>query len=296
MQAPMNRIAQLLPYRRARWHTALLGTLALTCLALSPWAAAQSLARTQAPLHDAWSQLLKQCVTPTADGSSTAAHYDCFQRQQGALQSYLNDLAAIDATRYAGWAKNQQLAFLINAYNAATVALILTEYPDLTSIRDLGSLLRSPWKRSFVSLLGEELSLDEIEHGMIRAPGHFEEPRIHFAVNCASISCPSLRREAYAANRLEEQLQAQTEQFLGDNTRNRARKGDLELSSLFKWYREDFEAGWRGARSLEAFVLLYADALELKDGDRQRLASGEMDIRFLDYDWNLNVAKKTAKR
>ena len=167
--------------------------------------------------------------------------------------------------------------------------LILTAWPELESIRDLGSLLRSPWKKSFIPLLGETVSLDDIEHGMIREAGVYDEPRIHFAVNCASIGCPALRREAYTADALEAQLEAQTQQFLGDRSRNRLRGDTLEVTSLFKWYRDDFEQGWRGADSVEAFLARYAAALELDEDDRKRLLAGDLDIEHLEYDWSLNV-------
>lgn len=122
------------------------------------------------------------------------------------------------------------MAFLINAYNAATVALILTRYPELDSIKELGSLLRSPWKRRFVDLLGARRSLDDIEHELLREAPDFAEPRIHFAVNCASLGCPALRPEAYEAERLEAQLADQTRRFLRDRSRNRLADGSLWLA------------------------------------------------------------------
>ena len=240
------------------------------------------------PPPDAWDGLLQACVEDINGGASTAVDYDCFAAKRGELRGYLASLAQVDATAFASLPRDERLAFLINAYNAWTVELILTEWPDLASIRDLGSLFSSPWKKEFIPLLGGTRSLDDIEHGMIRKEGSYDEPRIHFAVNCASIGCPALRREAYRGDRLEEQLEDQTQRFLGDRSRNRLRDGRLEITSLFKWYGDDFAEGWRGADTLRSFLALYAPALGLDEAARRDLESGNLKLRFLDYDWSLN--------
>jgi hypothetical protein len=237
-----------------------------------------------------WNTLLAECVSPTAGGHSTAVDYDCFAARRPTLQNYLDALSAVSAQTFAGWPRDQQLAFLINAYNAWTIELIVRAWPDIESIRDLGSLLRSPWKKAFIPLLDRELNLDDIEHGMIREPGRFDEPRIHFAVNCASVGCPALRREAYTATMLEAQLEDQTESFLADRSRNRLRDGELEISSIFKWYGDDFRKGWRGKGSLEAFLAGYSDALSLSEAQRKALLEDKLDVAYLDYDWRLNTA------
>jgi hypothetical protein len=237
----------------------------------------------------AWDALLSACVAPTGDGGSTTADYGCFSARRGELSAYLDTLSAVSRDNFTRWSDGEQLAFLINAYNAWTVDLILSAWPELESIRDLGSFLRSPWKKSFIPLFGDSYSLDDIEHGMIREPGRYDEPRIHFAVNCASIGCPALRREAYRAARLEEQLEEQTRQFLGDRSRNRLRGTTLELSSLFDWYRSDFERDWRGASSLRDFLALYATALGLNREQVIALRDGTLAIDYLDYDWSLNA-------
>lgn len=150
------------------------------------------------------------------------------------------------------------------------------------------SLFQSPWKKRFIPLLGETRSLDDIEHGLIRGFGRYGEPRIHFAVNCASIGCPALRPEAYVGARLDDQLEDATRRFLADRTRNRFENGTLEVSSIFKWYRDDFEQGWRGTTSLGGFLARYGNDLGLPPQTTTRLAAGQLDIPFLDYNWALN--------
>ena len=106
-------------------------------------------------------------------------------------------------------------------------------------------------------LLGKTRSLDDIEHGLIRGSGKYNDPRIHFAVNCASIGCPALREEAYTATDLESQLQEQTVRFMSDMTRNIAQDNTLSVSSIFKWYGDDFEQGFKGAYTLQQFFMQY---------------------------------------
>ena len=171
--------------------------------------------------HVEWSALLKQHVALIGNGNASQVNYAGVKTDRAALKKYLDALSAVSEADYRRWSKPQQLAFLINAYNAFTVELILTRYPDLKSIKDLGSVLQSPWKKTFFTLLGKERSLDDVEHGMIRAPGAFDELRIHAAVNCASIGCPMLRDEAFAADRLDAQLEDGMRRFLADRTRNR---------------------------------------------------------------------------
>ena len=244
------------------------------------------------PLHESWNTLLAQHVSPINKGHSTSVDYQGFLAQRSQLKDYLKDLEQISQSDFDQWSDNKKLAFLINAYNAWTVELILTEYPDLKSIRDLGSFFRSPWAKSFIPLLGNTYSLDDIEHELIRGDNKYQEPRIHFAVNCASIGCPALREEAYDESRLDNQLEEQTQRFLSDTSRNYIQDKQLYLSSIFKWYKGDFEKGFRGANSLESFLLLYPESLKLTKNQRSTLANNDMEIDFLDYDWQLNDVKK----
>ncbi len=238
--------------------------------------------------HSHWDGLLKKHVVSINQGVATQVDYAGFARDRFQLKSYLKSLESVSQATFNGWSRSEQLAFLINAYNAWTVELVLTEYPDIESIKDLGSWLQSPWQKSFIPLLGETRSLDGIEHGLIRADGTYQEPRIHFAVNCASVGCPALSATAYTAADIETQLDEAVRFFLSDRSRNRLEVNTLNVSRIFKWYRDDFERGWGGYQRLEQFLAAYGDSLGLSVRDIQRLKSGAIDIDFLDYDWNLN--------
>lgn len=241
--------------------------------------------------HAAWDALLRQHVVVAPNGFSSAVRYGAFKAQQPALKAYTDSLSAVTMATYTGWSKPQRLAFLINAYNAFTVELILSKYPDLKSIKDLGSVFESPWKKKFFRLLGQERTLDDVEHGLIRAPGVFDDPRIHVAVVCASIGCPMLRNEAFVAERLDIQLDDAMRRFLSDRTRNRFAGGKLEVSKIFDWYGEDFRLGHRGIASLPAFLARYADVLAEAPADRERVRAQKAELGFLDYDWKLNDAR-----
>ena len=244
--------------------------------------------------HTDWEALLKRHVVLITKGNASQVNYAGFQATRAALKKYLDALSAVSEAEYRRWSKPQQLAFLINAYNAYTVELILTRYPDLRSIKDLGSLFQSPWKKTFFALLGKERSLDDVEHGLIRAPGAFNEPRIHVAVNCASNGCPMLRDEAFTAARLDVQLDDSMRRFLADRSRNRfdAASNTLSVSKIFDWYKGDFEQGHQGFTSLDATFARYADALGDTPSAQETIRNGGLKIRYLDYDWALNATKR----
>ena len=272
---------------RRRWLQSALGAamaFAATAATLPAWA--QAFDHT----HGAWTALLRKHVRLLRGGQATQVHYAGFAADRAALKAYLGSLSTVPAATFGAWSKAERQAFLINAYNAFTVELILTRSPDLMSIKDLGSLLSSPWKPKWITLLGTKVSLDDIEHAMLRKRGDYDDPRVHFAVNCASIGCPALREEAFVASRLDAQMDEQTLRFMSDRTRNRynAQRGRLELSKIFDWYGEDFRLGHRGIASLQAFAARYADQLADGPADRERIRSGMVDIAFADYDWALN--------
>lgn len=257
-------------------------------LALGLWAFAVSAAAQTEPEHAAWNRLLAAHVHWSPDGHASTVDYAGMRADRVALRAYLAALPAVRPETFKTWSDKAQLAFLINAYNAWTVELILTGYPGIASIKDLGSLLRSPWQKPFIPLLGQTRSLDDIEHGLIRGSRRYRDPRIHFALNCASIGCPALRPEAYAAERLDAQLEDQMRRFLSDRSRNGVRGEALVVSPIFKWYRGDFEQGFGGWHRLEDFLAGHAADLGLSQAQASALRSGALPVRFGDYDWRLN--------
>ena len=240
-----------------------------------------------------WNLLVKNNVHWNLNRTASQVNYAGFQKTHDFLKRYLFSLSAVTRTEFDTFRREQQLAFLINAYNAFTVELILTEYPEVTSIKELGSLFSSPWKKKFFLLLGESQNLDGIEHDLIRGSGRYDEPLIHFAVNCASIGCPALLDEAFVAEKLDQQLLESTERFLNDRSRNRfdARTGTLEISSIFDWYAEDFSKGWRGYDSLHDFFRTHGDWITDDAESVEKLREAALRIEFLDYDWSLNTLR-----
>ncbi|MDX1519360.1 MAG: DUF547 domain-containing protein [Gammaproteobacteria bacterium] len=256
-----------------------------------------------APIHVAWSfdhshavfnEVLDDVVV--VHDHQTSVDYSRLKASPGTLEKYLQLIEAVSRADFDNWTRDQQLAYLINVYNAQTLKLIIDHYPEISSIRDLGGLIfSSPWDREFFRLFGEKTSLDHVEHDLIR--GNFNEPRIHFAVNCASRGCPPLMQEAYTADKLDQQLDHATRLFMTDPERNRydPKKNVLELSSIFQWYKQDFITA---AGSVEAFVAPYIT----DDQQQQKLLKdsathgfSRTSVRFLDYDWDLNDIKNRNK-
>jgi len=223
--------------------------------------------------HAAFDQVLR---TQVRDG---LVNYAALKAAPRPLDDYLDQLAAVPAAEFAGWAERDRLAFLINLYNAATLKLIIAEYP-VKSIRSIGWIPGSAWKRKFVRFTGRTISLDEVEHGIIRQ--QYPDARVHFALVCAARGCPILRSEAYSGAKLNAQLDEQGRGFLGDPVKNRvdAATRTAHLSPIFKWFSGDFEAS---AGSVLKFAAPFFPAEA-----RRALAAGDFKVRHTDYDWSLN--------
>lgn len=232
--------------------------------------------------HQAWTFVLQKHVRVT--GPASTIDYKSIKSDPKALLDYLKTLEDLSQDEFSRFSQNEKLAFLINAYNAFTVKLIVDHYP-INSIKDIGSRLSGPWSKKFFRLLGEVRHLDNIEHDMIRK--QFNEPRIHFAVNCASVGCPALRNEAFTASPIDKQLEDASVSFLTDKSRNRynPKAKRLELSSIFKWYGSDFPKKYG---SLEAFL---APRITSNPEHQKIIQNKEADTSFLDYDWSLNEEK-----
>jgi hypothetical protein len=244
-------------------------------------------------------QLLTQVVQTSADKKQTRVNYQSLSIKSDILQRSLDAFSAVNKSQFDGWDEQQQLSFLINAYNGFTLKLITDnweefEQGDADSIRDLGNLFTTPWEKKFFTLFNEKHNLDDIEHKMVRK--WFKEPRIHAALVCAAVSCPPLRDEAFVASALTSQLDSQMQRFLADNSRNEininGQEGEASLSSIFKWYRGDFEKGQQGFHSLFDLLSIYSEALvegdENAQAQRNLLKSADYPITFKDYDWRLN--------
>jgi hypothetical protein len=234
--------------------------------------------------HAMFTALLENHVRWNAEGTATTVDYAALKDGPEKLDRYLQSLSAVSRKEFDAWTADEQLAFLINAYNAFTLKLIIDNYP-VESIKNIGRFWQKPWRIRFFRLLDEEMHLDQVEHEIIREPGKYDEPRIHFAVNCAAVGCPALRDRAFTADQLEKQLDDSTRRFLRDRTRNYfdAESGILQVSSIFRWYREDFET----AGTLSEWLARYADELADNKQQRQQIRTGA-PVKFLDYDWKLN--------
>lgn len=216
-------------------------------------------------------------------------HYGRLQRDIKAgkaskFTSYLSGLSAISDAEYGEWKESEKLSFLINAYNAFTVKLVSDEYP-VKSIRKIGGLFSSPWKKEFFSLLGGRIkTLDAIEHEYLRKK--FQAPEVHAAINCASFSCPRLQHEPFVPEKVSAQLERAFREFLADSSRNRYEpsSGKLFLSEIFKWFGGDFDAKYGGY--LKAIELLGPPAAK-----QAIKASGK--VEWISYDWRLNDADPT---
>lgn len=224
--------------------------------------------------HARWARVLDAFL------SSNRVDYAALKARPAELDAYLAEVAAVPAAEFAGWPRADRLALLLNLYNAATFRLIADHHP-VKSIRDIGTLSGAAWRMPVVRLGGQLITLDHLEHRIIR-PG-YAEPRIHFALVCAAVSCPPLRPEPFTGAKLEAQLGDQTRLFLADTAKNRfdAATGTLHLSPIFKWFQEDFTAG---GHSLEAWVQPWLPAEASRAlGDARRVR-----ITFTGYDWALN--------
>ena len=209
--------------------------------------------------HNIFNDLLKKHV-------STKGHvnYAGFQKDKEKLSTYINHLSKNLPTEE--WSKPEKLAYWINAYNALTIDLML-KHPKIKSIKDI----KNPWDQRLWKLGDKWYNLTEIEHDILR---QMEEPRIHFTIVCASVSCPKLQNEAFTASNLEEQLTKATKEFLTDPSKNELSQDEIKLSKIFKWFSKDFEQ--KG--SLIAFLNTYS-TIEISESAKKS---------FKDWDWDLN--------
>jgi hypothetical protein len=232
--------------------------------------------------HAAWGALLARHVVVQEGGNASRVRYAGMAAERSLLKQYLRTLSDTPVAEFDGWTSAEQKAFLINAYNAFTVEKILGRYPGIRSIWDYGKIFGNPFKDEFFALLGRRASLDWIEQDTLRK--RYADPRLHFALNCASVGCPMLREEPYVAARLEAQLDDQARRFLSDRSRNRLRDARLEVSKIFDWYKADFQP-------VNDYLARYAAAL-----GTDAATAARAPIIYLEYDWALNDSPSSSRR
>lgn len=198
------------------------------------------------------------------------------------LRPYLKSLAEVEQDDFEEWEISDQLAFMVNLYNAATLQLIVENYP-VDSIKEIGWWGHNAWKKKIISLFGRYISLDMLEHDIIRA--QFQEPGIHFALVCAAKGCPELRSEAYVGARLVEQFDQQSRIFLADPSKNRFddKNGKIYLSHIFRWYGEDF-----AKNDVELLAVLQEYWPEKVQAQLRQHNFKAIDVNYTHYDWSLN--------
>ena len=220
--------------------------------------------------HSLYGELLNKYVK---DG---VVDYQGFKNEEATLDKYLKIL---EDTNVGGLSRDEQFAFYVNAYNGWTIKLILSAYPGIKSIKDLGNIFKSPWKKEIVRIDGKVLSLDDVEHKILR--GKFKDPRVHFAVNCASKSCPPLISEPYSGSKLDQQLDHSTRAFVNDSKSNYLKDNKLYVSKIFDWFPEDFD------NDIIGFFLRYGEGNFKEELKAKR---DQIKIKYLHYDWSLNGA------
>ena len=210
--------------------------------------------------HQLWTDLLQKHVSD--DG---LVDYEGFKNDQEQLTTYLTALSSNPPNEE--WKVQELLAYYINLYNAYTVDLIVKNYP-VKSIKDINGA----WTKAIVPVGNRTMSLGGIENGVLRK---MDEPRIHFAINCASISCPKLMNKAYTPTAINEQLDEAASEFINSD-KNMISPTSVKLSHIFKWYEKDYKTP--SVNSVIEYINQYSDTKINKNAT----------IEYLDYDWNLN--------
>jgi hypothetical protein len=225
--------------------------------------------------HSEWDDLTSRFVTPTKDGINHFAYSKFQMDEKKQLQAYILGLSKTPIRQYN---RDEQMAYWINLYNAITVNLILDNYP-IASIRDIKSGFFSfgPWDKKLIMIDGEEMSLNDIEHRILRPI--WQDPRIHYAVNCASIGCPNLQSNAFTAANTQALLNVAAVEFINHHRAAQVKKGKLRVSSIYKWYKVDFGG-------TDASIINH-----LRQYAEPQLAEQLSNIESIDddyYNWSIN--------
>ncbi|MGB3511312.1 MAG: DUF547 domain-containing protein [Microcoleaceae cyanobacterium] len=215
--------------------------------------------------------------------------YEKLKENRQKLDEFNGAIGSVKPSEYNSWKDQDKIAFLINAYNSLTLEAIIDNYPT-KSIRNIPGV----WKIRRFDFVGEKLTLDHIEHQILRK--EFNQPGIHVALVCAAISCPLLRKEPYTGEKLISQLDDQARKFIANNQNFRIdrQENTVYLSSIFKWFGEDFEKSYSGNQNIEGLnkketsIINYSSKYVNLD-DKKYLDLGGYKVKYLDYDWSLNV-------
>ncbi len=248
--------------------------------------------------HTIFNNLLKENV------HDAKVNYEAFLISEE-FDNYLISLNNISKEQYESWTENQRLAFWINAYNAFTIKAIINNYPIQRSFTFTGifyapknSILQIPgvWKKLQFKAVGKNVTLDHIEHGIIRK--EFNEPRIHVAIVCASIGCPDLRNEAYTAEKIDSQLTDASRNFVNSTLKGvkiDKSKRRIIVSKIFKWFGEDFYNNYSSeqlsGKSRKQNGTLGFIALYIIDDNKSYILNGDYKLSYMSYDWSLNETK-----
>jgi len=238
------------------------------------------------PSEDGYRDLLGKYVTVAASGINLV-DYAKWKKNKTDLQRLDAYLAALQSRQPSTMARNQAFVFWVNLYNAATLKILLDNYP-VKSIRDIKStgtgLLdfkasSGPWRTKHLNVEGVVLSLDDIEHNILRPS--FKDPRVHYAINCASIGCPNLKRTPWTEKALDADLEAAARDYVNHpRGASTGQDGSLRVSSIYHWFKEDFGGGDKG---VIAHLLKYASP------ELTAKLAGKTSIAGHDYDWSLNA-------
>ena len=202
--------------------------------------------------------------------------YAGFKTEHPKLKAYLAYLAEINPDDLS---RDDAFAYYINLYNAATIDLVLENYPGIDSIKDIGGFFNNPWKIEFITLKGKKVHLDHVEHEILRPT--YKDPRLHFAVNCASLGCPPLHAKPFEGVTLDASLDKLTRQNMADPAHTRLEGDDLYVSKVFDWFGED----WGGKEDKVAFVRKYSSPEQAAEIDQ---LGGSLDLKYSAWDWTLN--------
>lgn len=226
--------------------------------------------------HQAWDGFLKRHVESSPDGINRVAYSQVTSQDRAGLDAYIQGLARLPISRFS---RAEQLAYWINLYNALTVRVVLDHYP-VASIRDIdispGLFADGPWGKALVEIEGERLTLNDIEHRVLRPV--WQDPRIHYAVNCASLGCPNLSAEAFTAANSERLLDDAARAYINHPRGVRAGPDGLTLSSIYNWFASDFDVDGGVPAHLQRYAA---------PGLKARL-DGRVETGDYAYDWSLN--------